>query len=81
LVIKEAVGQARPTDSLNDSDDLRPFRGDRSFPSGHAALAFTLASAVSHETHAQWLSSALYPVAAAVAWSRVHDNEPWMTAF
>jgi membrane-associated phospholipid phosphatase len=77
LAMKEGIGRARPLDSPNDSDDIMPFRGDKSFPSGHATVAFALASAVSHETHDRWVSWALYPVAAAVAWSRVHDNEHW----
>src|SRR2546422_5129271 len=61
LAMKEGVERARPVDSPGDSDDLRPFGGDKSFPSGHTTVAFALASAVSHETHSRWVW-ALYPV-------------------
>lgn len=75
--MKEGIGRARPIDSPNDSDDLRPFRGDKSFPSGHATVAFALASAITQETHARWAPWVVYPLAGAVAWSRVHKDQHW----
>jgi membrane-associated phospholipid phosphatase len=77
LALKEAVGRARPLDSPHDSDDLRPFHGDLSFPSGHATVAFALAYAVDHETRARWVPWVLYPLAAMTSWSRVHDHAHW----
>jgi membrane-associated phospholipid phosphatase len=75
--LKEGIGRQRPLDSPNDSDDLRPFHGDTSMPSGHTTLAFALATAVSHESHSRWVPWVVYPLASAVAWSRVHEQEHW----
>lgn len=77
LAVKMAVGRARPSDAPNDSDDFAPFRGDQSFPSGHATVAFAFAYAVDHETRARWVPWVVYPLATAVAWSRVHENHHW----
>ena len=77
LTLKEGFGRPRPLDSPGDSDDLMPFRGGASFPSGHTTLAFALATAVSHESHSRWVPWVLYPLASAVAWSRVHEQEHW----
>ena len=76
-MLKEGFGRPRPLDSPNDSDDLQPFQGSTSFPSGHTTLAFALATAVSHESHSRWVPWVLYPLAATVAWSRVHQQEHW----
>lgn len=75
--LKEGFGRSRPLDSPNDSDDLMPFRGGTSFPSGHTTLAFALATAVTHESHSRWVPWVVYPLASAVAWSRVHEQEHW----
>lgn len=50
---------------------------NRSFPSGHSALAFSLASSYSHYYKKPWLSVSLYGLAGITAWSRVYDNEHW----
>lgn len=77
-MLKESFGRPRPLDSPNaDIDDLQPFHGGTSFPSGHTTLAFALATAVSHESHSRWVPWVVYPLAAAVAWSRVHEQEHW----
>lgn len=75
--IKFSVGRARPASSPGDVDQFAPFQGDESFPSGHTAVAFALAHAIDHETHARWVPFVVYPVAAAVGWSRVRDNRHW----
>ena len=78
--LKYAVGRERP----NETDDplhFRPFAGGgnrwQSFPSGHAVVAFSLASAVAEEARRPWVSALAYGGAAAVAWSRVYDDKHW----
>lgn len=77
VVIKIAAGRARPYQRRNDQDVLRPFSGYASFPSGHAALAFGLASAIDRETKARWVPWVVYPLAGVVGWSRIRDNQHW----
>ena len=77
LLLKEVAGRPRPYQSPTDSDDLLPFSGHDSFPSGHAAVAFALAGAISRESPARWVPWVAYPVAALVGWSRVHDDRHW----
>jgi hypothetical protein len=75
--LKEVVGRVRPADAPGDSDDLIPFSGHDSFPSGHTTVAFALASAIDAETETRWVPWVVYPAAALVGWSRVHDNRHW----
>ncbi|MHB0947775.1 MAG: phosphatase PAP2 family protein [Gemmatimonadaceae bacterium] len=88
--IKWTVGRARPY-AVADSNpnDYRLFRGFRegrdysSFPSGHALAAFAAAAAVTSESSrwrpgAQWyVGPVMYGGAAAVALSRLYNNQHW----
>ncbi|HTK30418.1 MAG TPA: phosphatase PAP2 family protein [Candidatus Saccharimonadaceae bacterium] len=76
LAIKEVAGRRRPN-SGGDPDDFRPFSGNVSFPSGHATVAFALASALDRESGAGWVRWVAYPAAGLVAWSRLRDDEHW----
>jgi membrane-associated phospholipid phosphatase len=78
-LVKEAVGRARPYQAPGDQDVVRPFSGNTSFPSGHTTVAFGLASAIDQETKARWVPFVVYPLAAAVGWSRLRDNEHWLS--
>ncbi|HEX7878506.1 MAG TPA: phosphatase PAP2 family protein [Candidatus Eisenbacteria bacterium] len=73
-LLKEAFGRSRPNESTDDGDDLSPFSGHRSFPSGHTTVAFALATGIDQETRAGWVPWVAYPAAALVGWSRVRDN-------
>ena len=77
LAIKQLVGRARPEESPDDPWNFAPFSGHQSFPSGHATLAFAVAGAVDRETSSRWVPWLVYPLAAAVGWSRVHQGEHW----
>jgi membrane-associated phospholipid phosphatase len=77
FALKEAVGRARPREAPDDPHRFAPFSGSMSFPSGHSAIAFAAATALSREIDSPWTPWIAYPLAAAVGWSRVHDREHW----
>ena len=78
-IVKIAVGRARPLQAPGDQDVIRPFSGNSAFPSGHAALAFGVASAIDAETRSKWVPYVVYPLAGLVGWSRVRDNQHWLS--
>ncbi|HJR62267.1 MAG TPA: phosphatase PAP2 family protein [Gemmatimonadaceae bacterium] len=85
--IKVSVGRARPLVDRNPRDfELGRGWGQdeyRSFPSGHALIAFAAATIVLRETHQWWPESswyvgpAMYGGAILVALSRMYDNKHW----
>ena len=78
--LKLAVGRARPNAAPGDPDEFRPFgRLDASFPSVHTTVAFAAAAAIDAESQARWVSWVVYPVAAAVGWARVHEDQHWLS--
>jgi membrane-associated phospholipid phosphatase len=76
---KALAGRSRPSHEGSDAEDFNPFSGNTSAPSGHAAMAFALATSLGEEIHNRWASAGLYTVAAATAWSRVNDNVHWFS--
>jgi membrane-associated phospholipid phosphatase len=88
-LVKGLAGRARPQLDIEDPRSFKFGRGFgdrdtyRSFPSGHAGMAFAAAAAVTSETSKWWPKSTWYiaPVmyggAALVAISRMYDNRHW----
>jgi membrane-associated phospholipid phosphatase len=76
--IKFSVGRARPSET-DDPYVFKPFSGNDAFPSGHATLAFALATSLSDEIHKPWISAVLYTGAAGTAWSRLNDQRHWLS--
>jgi len=88
-VIKAALGRARPSVAGHDNPrDFALFRGLRSddyqaFPSGHATMAFSIASAVTLELEGWYPRSAwivgpiLYGGATLVGLSRMYEDKHW----
>jgi membrane-associated phospholipid phosphatase len=80
--IKFASGRERPGDASSSFDFDGPGNGtntNTSFPSGHAASAFAIASTLSEvygDDHA-WVPWVLYPIAAATALTRVDRDKHW----
>lgn len=77
--LKYTIGRERPNET-DDPHRYRPFatlNRWQSFPSGHTAVAFTLASAVSEEARSPWVTALAYGGASAVAWSRVYEDKHW----
>jgi membrane-associated phospholipid phosphatase len=78
-LLKASVGRARPRLELG-SGEFRPFaldNGWQSFPSGHATVAFALATAISAEADRLWVTALTFSGAGLVAWSRSHEDRHW----
>ena len=83
LTLKIAVGRSRPYRGT-DPDLIQPFVFDRdrfSFPSGHTAHAFALATVLSRRYGAShgWLPYVTYGLASTTAVSRVLERKHWAT--
>lgn len=77
--LKYSLGRERPSDT-DDPHRLRPFNREnqwQAFPSGHATVAFSLATGVSHEARSPVVTVLAYTGAGLVAWSRVYDDKHW----
>lgn len=77
--VKFAAGRSRPSERGTDSDDFYPFSGRESAPSGHAAMAFAMATSLGDEIGNPWVSAGLYVAASTTAWSRVNDDLHWFS--
>lgn len=75
---KLILGRPRPSQSL-DADGFEPFSGQQAMPSGHTAMAFALAASLSDEIHRTWATVGLYSFAGAAGWSRINDNQHWLS--
>jgi membrane-associated phospholipid phosphatase len=77
FVVKEFVGRATP-DQGKGTTHFRPFSGDDSFPSGHAAVSFATA-AVFADRFDQPVPAIAYGLATAVALSRVYNDKHFLS--
>ncbi len=76
---KFAVQRKRPyaTDNPGAIYGFWQTQSNFSFPSGHAADAFALATVLCHRIKKPSWRMPIYGMAAAVALSRIHDNKHW----
>jgi hypothetical protein len=74
-LLKESIGRARPFDERG-RDAFDSFSGATSFPSNHAAQAFSLAAVISSR-HDKRAGLFLYPCAAAIGLSRMAEDLHW----
>ena len=78
LALKSIIGRQRPNGSGSNAYVFQPFTTrDISFPSGHTALAFALATSLARETKDQWTDLAFFAAASLTAYSRMHDDKHW----
>lgn len=76
--INQAVGRARPSWE-EDALSFDPFSGHASFPSGHAAFAFSIAGGVDAVTEGWLPAAAAYAAASTAAYARVHTRKHWLS--
>lgn len=78
--LKTVFGRSRPYVD-HDADTFHVFHGaaakNASFPSGHAATVFTLASVVADEYDSIVVDSLAYGLATAVAVGRLYQDQHW----
>lgn len=81
IVTKQIFGRSRPSETPNDHTDFDWFDGGESssFPSGSAAVAFSLATTVADAVDNNAVSVALYGGAVLNSWSRLYGNRHWFT--
>lgn len=77
--IKYAVGRHRPSESDSNLEFDLWRMDDSSFPSGHTAVAFALASTLAHETSDSWSDVLFYSGAILTGLARINDNRHWMS--
>lgn len=77
--LKFAAGRARPGIS-ESSRTFHPFSfrsSTTSFPSGHSASAFAVATSIACQSRKTYVDILAYSLASVVALSRVHNNRHW----
>ncbi len=77
--LKWTIGRKRPSQGF-DADHYDGFEfKDSSFPSGHTAIAFGIASSLSRDIHGRWDDVALYGAASLTGLARMNDNKHWLS--
>ena len=71
--VKYAAGRVRPNAAVR-TFDFRPFSGNQSFPSGHAAQAFAVATSIAENDPSWWVQTLCYGGAGLVGYARIEQN-------
>ena len=71
--VKYAVGRERPSTTAR-TFEFRPFSGNQAFPSGHAAQAFAVATAIAENYPTWWVQTLCYGGAGLVGYARIEQN-------
>ena len=77
-VLKATAGRSRPN-AQQGPHDFNPFNGGESFPSGHTAEAFTLATSIAENYHRPWISGLCYGIAGLVGYARMEHEAHWLS--
>ncbi|MCX6155472.1 MAG: phosphatase PAP2 family protein [Candidatus Kapabacteria bacterium] len=81
MILKFIMGRARPFNNLG-AFHYTPFNIKdqyESYPSGHSAVAFTIASVLSNEVNNIYFSALIYPLAASTMVSRMYKDYHWLS--
>ena len=77
---KYLFGRSRPyQDPDLDATDFSPFGGRNSFPSGHTAAAFALATTLGDASGNTLAKIGLYTLATGTAWGRIAGSDHWLS--
>jgi membrane-associated phospholipid phosphatase len=76
--LKEITGRSRPRVDQG-AHDFHPFSGSASFPSGHTAEAFALATVIAENNDRLWVKGLAYGVATLVAYSRMESDAHFLS--
>jgi hypothetical protein len=74
-VLKKVTGRARPNTGRG-AQAFEPFGNDASFPSGHTALAYSLAVSI-NDQYPGWIGRTAYVLATTTAFARVYQLNHW----
>lgn len=77
-VIKEIVGRPRPFQT-GDPDQISPFSGYQSFPSGHTTAVAAFATVLAARVHNPWLKGLVYGGAFVTGFARINDDKHWLS--
>lgn len=77
-VTKFVFGRSRPSDG-EGALSFNPGTPGSSFYSGHATMAFAMATALSEEIDHTAATVILYSAASLAGYSRMHDNQHWLS--
>lgn len=79
--IKYITGRARPyvTDNQFDFTWFQTNNDYLAFPSGHTTVAFAMSSVFAESIDTWWARVIFYSLAAATGYSRIHDNQHWLS--
>lgn len=71
--VKYAAGRVRPNTATR-TFEFKPFSGNQSFPSGHSAQAFAVATAIAENYPSWWVQTLCYGGAGLVGYARIEQN-------
>ncbi len=81
VLLKTVSGRSRPyySNSQYDFSWFETPEEKRAFPSGHATVAFAVSTVLAEKINTWWARTFFYSLASLTAYSRIHDNQHWVS--